>query len=103
MGVLSRQLDRPHNAVAGPRLALVDLWQGAVRRLKRSEIASCLRMVHFDAEQQRCLFHKLQNIYNAIEAPEHLSPKQRRLHKKAIFKDFREIWEAKHYQTMLRR
>jgi len=68
-----------------------------------SGLCSALRTVHFDAEQQRCLFHKLQNIYNAIEAPEDLSPKQRRRHKKAIFKDFREIWEAKHYQTMLRR
>ena len=68
-----------------------------------SGLCSALRMVHFDAEQQRCLFHKLQNIYNALQAPEHLSPKQRRRHKKAIFKDFREIWQAKHYQTMLRR
>lgn len=68
-----------------------------------SGLCSALRMVHFDAEQQRCLFHKLQNIYNAIEAPEHLSPKQRQRYKKAIFKDFRDIWEAKHYQTMLRR
>lgn len=67
-----------------------------------SGLCSALRMVHFDAEQQRCLFHKLQNIYNALEAPQHLSPKQRRRHKKAIFKDFREIWDAKHYQTMLR-
>lgn len=68
-----------------------------------SGLCSALRMVHFDAEQQRCLFHKLQNIYNALEAPEHLSPKQRRRYKQAIFKDFRDIWEAKHYQTMLRR
>lgn len=68
-----------------------------------SGLCSALRMVHFDAEQQRCLFHKLQNIYSALEAPEHLSPKQRRRYKKAIFKDFRDIWDARHYQTMLRR
>jgi transposase-like protein len=68
-----------------------------------SGLCSALHTVYFDAEQQRCLFHKLQNIYNAIEAPDDLSPKQRRRHKKAIFKDFRDIWEAKHYQTMLRR
>jgi transposase-like protein len=68
-----------------------------------SGLCSALRMVHFGAEQQRCLFHKLRNIYNAIEVPEHLSAKQRRRCKKAIFKDFREIWEAKHYHTMLRR
>lgn len=68
-----------------------------------SGLCSALYMVHFDAEQQRCLFHKLQNIYHALEAPEHLSAQQRRRYKKAIFKDFRAIWEAKHYQTMLRR
>ncbi len=32
-----------------------------------------------------------------------LSPKQRRRRRKAIFKDFRSIWEARHYQTALRR
>lgn len=65
-------------------------------------LCSALRMVHFDAEQQRCLSHKLQNISNAIDAPDHLSATQRRRHKKASFKDFRKIWQAKHYQTMLR-
>ncbi len=34
---------------------------------------------------------------------EDLSPKQRRRRRKAIFKDFRSIWEARHYQTALRR
>jgi transposase-like protein len=68
-----------------------------------SGLCSALRTVYFDAEQQRCLFHKLRNIYNAIETPEHLSPPQRRRRRKAIFKDFREIWQTKHYHTMLRR
>lgn len=68
-----------------------------------SGLCAALRRVHFDAEQQRCLFHKLRNIYNAIETPEHLSPKQRSRQRKAIFKDFRDIWEAKHYPTRLRR
>lgn len=68
-----------------------------------SGLCSALRTVYFGAEQQRCLFHKLRNIYNAIETPEHLSPKQRRRRRKAIFRDFRNIWEAKHFSTMLRR
>jgi transposase-like protein len=68
-----------------------------------SGLCSALRTIHFDADQQRCLFHKLRNIYNAIETPDDLSPPQRRRRRKAIFKDFRLIWEAKHYQTMLRR
>jgi transposase-like protein len=68
-----------------------------------SGLCSALRTVYFDAEQQRCLFHKLRNIYQAIETPEGLSAKQRRRRRKAIFKDFRHIWDAKHYATMLRR
>jgi hypothetical protein len=66
-------------------------------------LCSALQTVWFDAEQQRCLFHKLRNIYSAIRVPDSLSDKQRRRHRKKIFKDFREIWEARRYETMLRR
>jgi hypothetical protein len=66
-------------------------------------LCSALQTVWFDAEQQRCLFHKLRNIYQAIHLPENLSDKQRRRHRKKVFKDFRQIWEARHYETMLRR
>lgn len=68
-----------------------------------SGLCSALQTVWFDAEQQRCLFHKLRNIYNAICVSEDLTPKQRRRRRKAIFKDFRAIWEARYYQTVLRR
>ena len=68
-----------------------------------SGLCSALDIVHFGAAEQRCLFHKLRNIYDAIRLPEELSPKQRRRRRKAIFKDFRAIWEARRYQTMLRR
>jgi transposase-like protein len=68
-----------------------------------SGLCSALSIVHFGAAKQRCLFHKLRNIYNALRLPEHLSPKQRRQRRKAIFKDFRAIWEARRYQTALRR
>jgi hypothetical protein len=66
-------------------------------------LCSALQTVWFDAEQQRCLFHKLRNIYKAIRLPETLSDKQRRRHRRKILKDFREIWEARRYETMLRR
>lgn len=66
-------------------------------------LCSALQTVWFDAEQQRCLFHKLRNIYKAISVPESLSAKQRRRYRKKIFKDFREIWEARRYETVLRR
>jgi len=66
-------------------------------------LCSALQTVWFDAEQQRCLFHKLRNIYKAIRLPENLPDKQGRRHRKKILKDFREIWEARRYETMLRR
>jgi len=66
-------------------------------------LCSALQTVWFDAEQQRCLFHKLRNIYKAIRLPENLSDKQGRRHRKKVLKDFQEIWEAHRYETMLRR
>jgi len=66
-------------------------------------LCSALQTVWFDAQQQRCLFHKLRNIYNAIRTSDNLTAKQRRRRRKAIFKDFRLIWEAHRYQTVLRR
>jgi transposase-like protein len=66
-------------------------------------LCSALQTVWFDAEEQRCLFHKLRNIYKAIRLPEHLSDKQRRRYRKKVLGDFREIWEARRYETMLRR
>lgn len=66
-------------------------------------LESALQTVWFDAEEQRCLFHKLRNIYQAIRAPEGLSDKQRRRHRTKVFKDFQAIWEARRYETMLRR
>jgi transposase-like protein len=66
-------------------------------------LCSALQTVWFDAPLQRCLFHKLRNIYKSLRAPEELTPKQRRRRYKAVFKDFRLIWEARRYQTVLRR
>jgi transposase-like protein len=68
-----------------------------------SGLRSALRTVFFDAEQQRCLFHKLRNLYNAIQVPEHLSAKHGRRYRKAVFKDFHAVWQAQRYDTALRR
>jgi transposase-like protein len=62
-----------------------------------------LDIVYFGAVTQRCLFHKLRNIREAICLPEQLSAKQRRRRRKAILQDFRAIWAARHYHTALRR
>jgi len=59
-----------------------------------SGLCSALRTVYFNAEEQRCLFHKLRNLYQAIHVSDKLSPKQRRRRRKAIFQDFHAIWQA---------
>lgn len=66
-------------------------------------LCSALQTVWFDAAQQRCLFHKLRNIAKAIHLPDGLTPKQRKRRRKKILNDFKQIWEARHYRTMLRR
>jgi transposase-like protein len=68
-----------------------------------SGLCSALRTVYFGAEQQRCLFHKLRNLYQALHVPEGLSAKQSRRYRKAVFKNFRAIWQAQRYDTVLRR
>lgn len=68
-----------------------------------SGLCSALRTVYFGAAEQRCLFHKLRNLYQAIHVSDNLSPKQRRRRRKAIFKDFHAIWQARRYDTVLRR
>lgn len=68
-----------------------------------SGLCAALRTVHFAAPTQRCLFHKLRNIAQAIQLPDGLSRPQRSRQRKAILKHFRDIWQAKRYATALRR
>jgi hypothetical protein len=66
-------------------------------------LCAALQTVHFAAADQRCLFHKLRNIAQAIRLPEELSTQERKRRKKAILKEFQAIWEARRYRTALRR
>lgn len=66
-------------------------------------LCSALQTLWFDAAQQRCLFHKLRNIARAIRLPDGLTREQRRQQRRKILKDFRHIWAARRYQTMLQR
>ena len=52
-------------------------------------LRSALSFVYFGVVTQRCLFHKLGNICEAIRLLEHLSAKQRKRRRKAILKGFR--------------
>ena len=66
-------------------------------------LCAALQIVHFDAAYQRCLFHKLRNIANALELPEGLSRLERTRRRRTLLKDFQTIWAAKEYATVLRR
>lgn len=66
-------------------------------------LCSALKIVWFDAAQQRCLFHKLRNIAKAIHLPARLRREQRRRERRKILRDFRRIWAARRYQIMLQR
>jgi transposase-like protein len=68
-----------------------------------SGLCAALQTVYFGALHQRCLFHKLRNIAKAIQLPEGLSRQERSRRRKSILKPIRTIWEAKRYDTVLRR
>jgi len=55
------------------------------------------------ATWQRCRVHKLRNISKATQLPDDLDPDERRRKRRAILADFKAIWQAKQYQTLLRR
>ena len=68
-----------------------------------SGLCGALPMVHFGVPTQRCLFHKLRNIAQAIHLPKGLSRTERSAKRKAILQRFQAIWQAKRYATALRR
>lgn len=91
---LSRLEEAGFNGEHGLQLVIHDGGSG---------LCSALQMVHFDAATQRCIFHKMRNIANAIRLPTGLSRRQRTRQRKAILKEFRTIWQAKQLATALRR
>lgn len=68
-----------------------------------SGLCGALPMVDFGVPSQRCLFHKLRNIAQAIHLPKGLSRTERSAKRKAILQRFQAIWQAKRYSTALRR
>jgi transposase-like protein len=68
-----------------------------------SGLCGALPMVDFGVPTQRCLFHKLRNLAQAIHLPTGLSRSERSAKRKAILQRFQAIWQAKRYTTALRR
>ncbi len=67
-------------------------------------LGAALNIIHFGAAEQRCLFHKLRNLYHAIRVSgQNLTRKEQRRQRKAIFRDFHHIWQAKRLATVLQR
>jgi hypothetical protein len=66
-------------------------------------LCAALRFLDLGTAEQRCLFHKLRNISQAIQLPDDLDPDQRRRKRRAIMRDFKAIWQAKDYHTAVQR
>ena len=68
-----------------------------------SGLCAALTTIHFDAPEQRCLFHKLRNIWQAIRVADDLPLAERKRQRRAIYRDFVAIFQAKQRSTVLRR
>jgi hypothetical protein len=66
-------------------------------------LTAALRFLDLGVALQRCIFHKLRNIAGALVLPAELEGDARRRKRRTILADFRAIWEAKQYATVLRR
>ena len=71
-----------------------------------SGLLSALEEVYFEAPHQRCIFHKLKNLWREIEIPDHLAgqtqDKQKR-YKRKLIREAGLIWQAKQKSTAIRR
>ncbi len=68
-----------------------------------SGLCAALETIHFAATEQRCLFHKLRNIWQAIRVADDLPAATRRRQRRTIFRDFVAIFQAQQRSTVLRR
>lgn len=68
-----------------------------------SGLCAALTTIHFAAVEQRCLFHKLRNIWQAIQIADDLPAAERKRQRRAIYRDFVAIFQAKQRTTVLRR
>ena len=66
-------------------------------------LTAALHFLDLGVSLQRCLFHKLRNIAREIVLPDDLEAEVRQRKRRTILGDFRAIWQAKHYATVLRR
>ncbi len=58
-------------------------------------LTAALNYLHPHVPRQRCVFHKLRNLWQSIQAPDSLSPSQSRQFKRRLLRPIRAIFEAK--------
>jgi transposase-like protein len=68
-----------------------------------SGLCAALDTIHFNAAEQRCLFHKLRNIWLAIRVADDLPAATRKRQRRAIFREFVAIFQAQQRSTVLHR
>ena len=66
-------------------------------------LTNALRFLDLGVSLQRCVFHKLRNIAQALVWSADLEADVRQRKRRRLMRDFKAIWQAKHYATALRR
>ena len=105
-GILGWQLAGDESRQAWESL-LLDLAQRKLFRQRGLELfihdggkglIAALNYVHPHVPRQRCVFHKLRNLWQSIQVPESLSHRQSRQFKGRLLQPIRAIFEAKDWR-----
>lgn len=103
-GILDWQVTRDESQAAWESL-LLPLEARGIYRQRGVELfihdggkglLAALELLYPHIPHQRCMFHKLRNLWHSIQVPDGLSPKQRRQFKRTILQQVHPIFEAPH-------
>jgi transposase-like protein len=83
--LLTQMVERGIRPERGLRLLVADGAAG---------LSPARRTVYWEVPFQRCIFHKLRNIWRAIVLPEHLEGKAARAYKRRFIRSAARIWQA---------
>lgn len=92
--LLTRMWERGITPKQGLRLLIGDGSAG---------LEAALPHVYWDVDFQRCVFHKLRNIWRDIVLPEGLESQEARAHKRHFIRGAARIWQASNEETARRR
>lgn len=57
-------------------------------------LRAALQDVFWDVPRQRCVFHKLRNVWQAVVLPEEAAPEERRRYRQQLIRQAAHIWQA---------